>query len=381
MAEIPLPWHTLRYPTIHLVILLVLGNTFGSCKVIIPPTVEAGASDFGGGYEMPGHGRWMQEVGHRKTVEVLENIPDWETFYRDYVRRNRPVVLKNAARKQQAFSKWTDEYLLQLWGKRRVIDVEIKKVEERGGPSEQWPFEKFVREMHKVERKDELYAVIGFEDDPKALADIAFPEPARCEEVWPQSVTLWMSSGGTMSVLHNDDGENFLMLLDGTKSVMLVHQDEAPNIYAHIAKVRGTSPVRQDFVDLVAFPRFANITWQHGEIEAGDILFIPHTYWHQVNSKGRNLAVNIWWSHEADWQWWDLKKYDATLFGTKNLPSFDLFKSKATANAKCTPLPLQQSMAQSTMVDEGRTKEIIRKRGAKARRQKKDKKAAKDAEL
>eukprot|EP00913_Durusdinium_trenchii_P011193 g10512.t1 len=49
-----------------------------------------------------------------------------------------------------------------------------------------------------------------------------------------------------MSVLHNDDGENFLMLLDGTKSVMLVHQDDAPNIYAHIAKVRGTSPVRQD---------------------------------------------------------------------------------------------------------------------------------------
>ena len=78
-------------------------------------------------------------------------------------------------------------------------------------------------------------------------------------------------------MLHNDDGENFLMLLDGTKSVpwkfflfyllqnagvdakiflarvegwffegidmdltevMLVHQDEAPNIYAHISKAR-----------------------------------------------------------------------------------------------------------------------------------------------
>ena len=134
---------------------------------------------------------------------------------------------------RQAFSKWTDEYLLRLWGKRRVIDVEIKKdpdpcnrtwlamhtatllkiletnlasihyhchklpetseelesslestwgfpergvpqiihlsgiflgypngtprlaqpqVEERGGPSEQWPFEKFVSEMHKARR-------------------------------------------------------------------------------------------------------------------------------------------------------------------------------------------------------------------------------------
>ena len=43
-------------------------------------------------------------------------------------------------------------------------------------------------------------------------------------QVWPQSVTLWMSSGGTMSVLHNDDGENFLMLLDGTKSVPCFEQ-------------------------------------------------------------------------------------------------------------------------------------------------------------
>ena len=34
----------------------------------------------------------LQEVGHRKTVEVLENIPDWETFYRDYVRRNRALT-------------------------------------------------------------------------------------------------------------------------------------------------------------------------------------------------------------------------------------------------------------------------------------------------
>ena len=42
--------------------------------------------------------------------------------------------------------------------------------------------------------------------------------------MWPQSVTLWMSSGGTMSVLHNDDGENFLMLLDGTKSVPCFEQ-------------------------------------------------------------------------------------------------------------------------------------------------------------
>ncbi|CAE7467519.1 KDM8 [Symbiodinium natans] len=254
-----------------------------------------GATDFGGGSaDLPGHGRPMQEVGLKQPVEVLTEVPDWKSFYQNYVRANRPVVFQNAARTQRAFDKWTDDYLVDLWGKEKIIDIEMKKVEERGGPTVQWPFEKFVREIYKDKRLDELYAVIGLEDEPEALADLDLPHPARCQEVWPQSVTLWMSSGGTMSVLHNDDGENFLMLVDGYKSVMLVHQDEAPNMYAHVAKVRGTSPVRQDAVDLVNFPRFANITWLHGEIGPGDMLFIPHTYWHQVNSRGRNLGVNMW---------------------------------------------------------------------------------------
>ncbi|CAE7413801.1 Kdm8, partial [Symbiodinium pilosum] len=339
-----------------------------------PETVAEGATDYGGGSaELPGHGKSMQEMGSKKPIEILSEIPDWQTFYQNYVRANRPVVLKDAARSQRAFEKWTDSYLLDLWGDQKIVDIEMKKVEERGGPSVKWPFSKFVKEIYKDKRKDELYAVIGLEDEPEALADVDLPDPARCKEVWPQSVTLWMSSGGTMSVLHNDDGENFLMLVDGYKSVMLVHQDEAPNIYANIAKVRGTSPVRQDSVDLVNFPRFANITWLHGEIGPGDTLFIPHTYWHQVNSRGRNLGVNIWWSHAEDWRWWDLKKYDARKFGTKVLPSFDEFKSKALEQADCTPLPADKHMGLMELVDEGRTKAIIkkkRKRHEKAQRKK-----------
>ncbi|CAJ1350004.1 unnamed protein product [Effrenium voratum] len=341
-------------------------------KTARPATVSPGAKDFGGGSpDLPGHGKPMQEVGTSKPVEVLSTLPDWATFYQNYMRANRPVVFKNAARTQRAFEKWSDDYLIGRWGKRRVVDIEIKKVEERGGPTVQWPFEKFAREIYKEERKDELYAVIGLEDD-EVLADVDFPEPARCEEVWPQSVTLWMSNGGTMSVLHNDDGENFLMLLDGYKSVMLVHQDDAPKIYADVAKVRGTSPVRQDSVDLVAFPRFANISWLHGELEPGDTLFIPHTYWHQVNSRGRNLGVNIWWSHKEDWQWWDLKTYDAPRFGMDSMPPFNEFKAKAATNATCTPLPADRHMGETQLVDEGRTKEIIRKkraRHAKGKRQ------------
>ena len=35
-------------------------------------------------------------------------------------------------------------------------------------------------------------------------------------------------------------------------------------------------------------------------LEAGDALYIPPYWWHQVLSEGRSLAVNFWWSvHSA----------------------------------------------------------------------------------
>lgn len=87
-----------------------------SCATNSP--VYRGAKDFGGGTsDTPGHGAWMQalpqcwfdgstfpawnshdpeEVGHSKPVEVLTGLPDWQTFYQDYVRANRFPAAKSS---------------------------------------------------------------------------------------------------------------------------------------------------------------------------------------------------------------------------------------------------------------------------------------------
>lgn len=204
------------------------------------------------------------------------------------------------------------------------------------------------------------------------------PEPVRCKEVLPQSLTLWCSSGGTTSVLHEDDGENFLMLLAGTKEVMLVHQDHAQNLYAHAAKHQGTSAVHQDTVDHVNFPNFKHIKWLKATLEAGDTLYIPHSYWHQVNSKGRNLAVNFWWGHKDDFKWWDPEnrsEYDVRRFGAKKAMPFDLLKGRGPEMLPCTPLPEGETMEPLKFVEEGKYKGGLAKKRKKWIRhlQKKDK--------
>lgn len=41
---------------------------------------------------------------------------------------------------------------------------------------------------------------------------------------------MWFSSGGTSSVIHTDDYENILCVLDGVKQVVLVDSDKFPHV-------------------------------------------------------------------------------------------------------------------------------------------------------
>lgn len=69
--------------------------------------------------------------------------------------------------------------------------------------------------------------------------DITLPSVINCKENMVQSTTLWFSAGGTKSVLHQDDADNLLMMLEGEKDVVLIHQDEWPRLYANVSKVGG----------------------------------------------------------------------------------------------------------------------------------------------
>ena len=58
-------------------------------------------------------------------------------------------------------------------------------------------------------------------------------------------VVMWMSAGGTKSVLHNDEQENLLTLVDGNKSVLLWSPEQSDKLYVHEADRPGISPVDQ----------------------------------------------------------------------------------------------------------------------------------------
>ena len=61
----------------------------------------------------------------KQTLPECERIaiPTWETFFDDYLKHSRPVIIKDAFNHWPAMKKWTTEYLRNKYGKK---DVHIK---------------------------------------------------------------------------------------------------------------------------------------------------------------------------------------------------------------------------------------------------------------
>lgn len=112
----------------------------------------------------------------------------------------------------------------------------------------------------------------------------------------------WFSSGGTKSVIHNDDVDNINCLYRGTKQLTFVDYNKYKKFVRIDHPEGGYSSIDVDRVDYVKFPELRNVEeYIEAIMEEGDCLFIPYHWYHQVNSKanenGQNLAVNVWFRH------------------------------------------------------------------------------------
>jgi hypothetical protein len=120
---------------------------------------------------------------------------------------NRPVIIRGGIKSQKYFKDWkSDDYLVQNFGRTSVM-VEKAKVEDRSANTamEDMPLSEYIKGYNK--NGNEWYIVQDVY--PHMLADVAMPKQLECSEMNAgfNMVVMWFSSGGTSSVLHNDEQE------------------------------------------------------------------------------------------------------------------------------------------------------------------------------
>jgi len=249
----------------------------------------------------PGHLKPLGAFQPRTEIETLTEFPKPLDYYVNYIKPGRPFLVKKGAVNQGAYKLWTDEYMKsfpEAATEQVAVEPNLKEIREAKGF--EIPFKDFVERYHK----EKIYMVNKV---PSFLQkDVLMPPPLRCNNTRKLMLdhVTWMSTGGTKSVLHNDDLDNINCLFRGSKELLFIN----PNKYEGKVPIDrpqgGYSSLDVDKVNFTKFPALREVEYIHCKMEEGDCLFIPWRWYHQVNSvaneDNQNIAVNIWFNHDAD---------------------------------------------------------------------------------
>eukprot|EP00794_Sanderia_malayensis_P012097 gene12097-13347_t len=228
-----------------------------------------------------------QSAPEKPVKEYSEPLPA-EEFWNKHVKDHIPLVFRQAIKKSPAIKEWTDEYLAKKYGDLDVL-VELKK-ENRTKSSGRMRIQDFI----KIYKKEEVYIVTMLPSE--MMPDIQAVPSVLCGTFknYTHESNLWVSNGGTRSVIHYDADHNLHCMIAGRKDFMMIKNKYSEKLYFG-PKPKGVgsgfSSLDPDKVDMNKYPNHAKVPWTWATLYPGDCIFIPSVYIHQVRSYDRSIAV------------------------------------------------------------------------------------------
>eukprot|EP00933_Yihiella_yeosuensis_P078048 TRINITY_DN8913_c0_g1_i1.p1 TRINITY_DN8913_c0_g1~~TRINITY_DN8913_c0_g1_i1.p1 ORF type:complete len:345 (+),score=52.53 TRINITY_DN8913_c0_g1_i1:54-1088(+) len=293
----------------------------------------------------------LLEALTKKAVPIaeLQKAPTWDEFYKNHVRANRPLVIRGIAKDQPAYKLWTDTYLRDNFGKRRVVPGCCGLNDMTDRPPES--FQQYLDDEHKPENKDVLYMLTRFGRKKKAREDLNLFAPINCKEFHIHNLDLLLSNGRANVALHSDETDTFVMSLDGQRSFLLLHQDDAHKIDGDKERPDPLGKIQVDD-KLHQIEKVNDVI--KGELAPGDVLYIPAFYWHEINMSGRGRAISLRFSHTDDWEWDPATTEDFTYnrWGKEGFWNFNDKRLTSPPELKCTPQPAGTTFAQVELIFE-----------------------------
>nr|XP_026696217.1 uncharacterized protein LOC100184694 isoform X2 [Ciona intestinalis] len=125
--------------------------------------------------------------------------------------------------------------------------------------------------------------------------DIKVPKPLMCSTFRYnlQELNLWIGTKGTRSMLHHDADNIFHCLVTGRKDWILINADQRAKIDMVLQRSNagsGFSHLNVDNVDLFEHHELSQVPWEYATLYAGDCLYLPSQYTHQVRSYNRSIS-------------------------------------------------------------------------------------------
>ncbi|CAG5130789.1 unnamed protein product [Candidula unifasciata] len=229
-------------------------------------------------------------------IHEEKEMPGIREFYEKYVQVNKPAVFRQSISTQApAFLKWSDDkYLNEKYGNLNV-SVRVKLARRQSRILSENKMMKLKRFIY-----DYLYENLYLASNlPKQMMpDLPLPKCLRCGTLSENllSVQLWMSAGGTSSLVHSHDNHLMHCVIFGRRDFILIeesHKNAFPWTEDYPGSLGGHSDMDTEMVNMFSFKSILRVPWIWSTLYPGNCLFVPAGYLHQVRSYGRSISITV----------------------------------------------------------------------------------------
>lgn len=211
--------------------------------------------------------------------------PARSEFVARFVRTNRPAVITGDTSHARAVSEWSPAHLAERCGDEPIPVMQFPERLYRPdiGTGRSIVMMTMGEYFERVSQPPpHLYlGNIPLDQFPRLTAEVT-PPPYFGRA--PSIKLLFISRGGSITPLHFDAGENLLVQVSGRKRFVLFPPGTR-NLYPFpfFSKQAHMSQVVLEEPDPARFPRYDPEQRWETTLEPGEIIYIPHCWWHQVH--------------------------------------------------------------------------------------------------
>ncbi|XP_069355940.1 uncharacterized protein JMJD7 [Maniola hyperantus] len=293
------------------------------------------------------------DVAETKLIDPLQ-------FYRDYVSKNIPVVIRGGCAEWPAVRKWNAQYFRKTLADKKVtvaltpngladgITHDAKGTEYFVMPQEvEMTMSEFLDTLETksenlipyIQRQNSNLTEDFSELMEDVESDVSFASQAFNKK--PDAVNFWMGDHRAVTSMHKDPYENIYCVMDGYKDFILIPPTDLPYVpykrypQAEFQRIQDTwdiRPLENDIIetkcdsvknslpwicidplkpDLIKYPLYKKAHKFKVRLHKGDCLYLPSLWFHHVTQSHGCIAVNYWYDMEFDIKYCYFKMLEA----------------------------------------------------------------------